>query len=207
MLALIKIADAFKDQLLFQTRLISSTIRDLPPNPAPADLLAAIQTLQHLANATTLDPNALELLATEKAHFKLNATRNNRLAAKARIRRGQDADQLGRTAPASIQRHVTAGYDEFFQKSTAGAIPKTEISKPPFTGAAAAYNTTRLLSDEELAKHTNIELAEQKIEINKFHTDMNMPEPYPDVYDDSIPLSDDHKRHLGIPTPPSSSLF
>lgn len=201
MLALIKIADDFKDQLLFLNRTISSAIRDLPPAPTSEELLATIQMIQNINNGASLNGNALEILATEKAHFKQNATRNARLAAKARMKRGLEPDHFGprNTAPASIARQVPADYSTFFQKSTAAAIPTPAPRTEIYSGAAMAYSKVRILSDEELAQYTDMELAGHKIEINKFYESVKSPAPYPDVYDDSIPLSADHKRHLGLP--------
>ncbi len=201
MLALIKIADDFKDQLLFFNRIISSTITDLPRNPSHEELLAAIQTIQNINNGASINGNALEILAIEKAHFKQNATRNARLAAKARMKRGLDPDLSAprSTAPASIARQVTSDYQEFFQKSTSAAIrspaPRTQI----YTGAATPYRKVQVLSDEQLAQYMDLELAENKMKINKFCESVKMPAPYPDPLDDSVPLSDDHKRHLGLP--------
>lgn len=198
MLALIKIADEFKDQLLFTNRTIASIFSDLPANPSPADLLSAIQSFQSIAQSITLNANALEILATEKAHFKLNATRNARHAARARQKRGSDS-RPANTAPDMLGRHVPDGYGQFFQKSTAGAIPVPQSQRARFTGATAVYNQVTPISDAELAKIHDEELANQKIKLNKLAEASNMPEPYPDWADSSVPLSDDHKRALGLP--------
>jgi len=216
MLALIKIADDFKDQLLFINRTISSTIREIPPAPTFDDLLSAIQALQNINNSITINPNAMEILATEKAHFKQNATRNSRMAMKARLRRatGDDKDSClelaspRNTAPASISRHVPAGYEAFFEKSTAGAINPAPQQTQHYTGAAAPFSKVEILSDEQLSDFTDIKLASQKVEINKFCESKKMPPYYADVYDDTVPLADDHKRYLGLPVESDdSSLF
>lgn len=213
MLALIKIADDFKDQILSLNRLISSTIRELPPSPSPAELLATIQMIQNINNGISLSPQALEILATEKAHFKQNATRNSRMAMKARLKRAQgddrslDAIPPRHTAPASISRHVPAGYDAFFQKSTAGAISTTPQQTQIFTGAAAPFSQIRIWSKEEMERYGDTELAGHKFQINKFYEENKMPSPYPDPYDNSIPLADEHKRHLGLPVEEDDSSF
>lgn len=201
MLALIKIADDFKDQLLFFNRIISSTISELPLKPTYDELLTSIRTIQNINNGTSINGSALEILATEKAHFKQNATRNARLAAKARIKRGLDPDLSAprSTAPASIARQVPADYSAFFQKSTSGAIPASPPKNRIYTGAAAPYSKVQVLSDEQLAQYMDIELAENKMKINKFCESVKTPAPYPDPYDDSIPLLPEHKRHLGLP--------
>lgn len=209
MLALIKIADDFKDQLLFFNRTISSAIRDLPPAPTFDELLATIQSVQNICNTMSINPNALEILATEKAHFKQNATRNSRMAMKARLKRSGGDDRSleaippRHTAPASIARHIPAGYETFFQKSTASAIHTTPQQQTEiYSGVAAPYSKigkVEILSDEQLNKLTDMKLAAHKQEINAFCASHKMPPAYPDPYDDSIPLANEHKRHLGLP--------
>lgn len=206
MLALIKIADNFKDQLLFINRTIHSVFSEIPPNPSPVELLSAIQAFQTIAQEITINSNALEILATEKAHFKLNAARNARHAARARQKRGSETRNAN-TAPDMLGRHVPESYERFFQKSTVGAIPVPQTPRARFTGATAVYNKVSILSDEDLAKIHDEELSAQKIKLNKIHKEANMPEPYPDWGDNSVPLTDEHKRALGLPVDSDDALF
>lgn len=206
MLALIKIADDFKSQLLFFNRTISSAIRDLPPSPTPADLLSTIQQIQNINNSLTLSPIALETLATEKAHFKQNAARNARMALKARLKRGQDLEHVAprSTAPDAISLRAPKDFETFFDKSTKTALPRQAPTTQIYSGAAAPYSQIAPLPDDQLP---DLNLANHKIEINNFCKKRNAPEPYPDPYDDSIPLTLDHKIHLGLPIDEDDSLF
>lgn len=188
MLALINIADDFKSQLLSTNRAALDILKELPINPSPEELLSSLQAIQYLHTHVTLNPNAIETLANERAHFKLNSQRNTRQMLRARQKRGQNLEQPTpkQTAPLAIavkKRNEESFYD-----------------KPQkFTGAAAPYSKVQVLSDEQLAQYMDIELAENKIKINKFCESVKMPAPYPDPYDDSIPLLPEHKRHLGLP--------
>lgn len=179
MLDLIRIADTFKGQTLTTQRLISETIRALSPRPSTDELLAAIQTIQHINNAVHFAPSDLETLATERAHFRLNKSRNTRLAAKARLKRGAPLESAGTTAPPTI-----------------GTPPNPNA---PLRGVAARF---ALLPDSDLAPHIDLPLAERKIAINAAHSTHNMPLPYPDPYD-GAPLAPEH----GGPTPDDSPIF
>jgi len=200
MLALIQIAEDFKSQLLSTNRTALDIIRDLPPNSSSAELLSTIQALQHLHLSLTISPQALEILSTERAHFKLNSQRNTRQMLRARRKRGQDLDHAPNrnTAPHTLTSQGKDNYSAFFDKA-----PTSQI----FTGAAAPYSKIKLLSEEELNSFTDMKLAQHKIDINNFYKSVNAAEPYADVYDDSIPLTSDHKRHLGLPVDDDEGPF
>jgi|688.fasta_scaffold23911_26 hypothetical protein len=214
MLALLKISSDFKDLLLSTHRNISDAIRALPPQPTPDELLSTIQTIQAITNLITINPQALEILANENAHFKLNAQRNTRQMLRNRAKRhatptpykllpgeAPPAEYLtpGKTAPAAIGTKTPEGFSQYFDKSTVLAVPKDPIpATPTHYGAAARYNKT--LSDRQLSQHMNIELADQKHAINQAWTALGQPAPFPDLYNDDEPLSLDHKIHLGLPT-------
>lgn len=203
MLALIKIADDFKTQLLSTNRTVLDIIRALPIQPSPEELLSTIQSIQHLHLQLTINPQALEILSTERAHFKLNQRRNTRQMLRARKKRGLDLDNAPprNTAPHAITVKES-NYSTFFDK------PDQKL----FTGAVAQYNTVKPLSDADLSAQLasigiDMKVVEQKIAMNAQHKEWNMAIPYPDPYDDSIPLSDDHKRHLGLPVDDDDSPF
>lgn len=64
---------------------------------------------------------------------------------------------------------------------------------------------TITLSDLELARHGHdAQLTNHKIQINAEHRAAHMPEPYPDVYDNSIHLTLEHQIGLGLIAPPES---
>lgn len=204
MLALIKIADDFKTQLLSTNRAVLDLIRALPIQPTPEELLTTIQAVQHLHLQLSLSPQALEILSTERAHFKLNSQRNTRQMLRARKKRGLDLDYAPprNTAPQTLTTKGESSYSAFFDK------PAQKL----FTGAAAQYNTVKTLSDADLSAQLasigiDMKLVEHKIAMNNQHKEWNMAIPYPDPYDDSIPLSDDHKRHLGLPVDDDDSPF
>ena len=212
MLALLKISSDFKDLLLSTHRNISDTIRALPPRPTPDELLSAIQAIQSITNLITINPQALEILANENAHFKLNAQRNMRQMLRTRAKRNPTtahshllpgeappAEYLtpGKTAPTSIGTKTPEGFSQYFDKSTVLAVPKDPTpATPTHYGAAARHN--KPLSDRQLAQHMNIELADQKHAINQAWTALGQPAPFPDLYNDDEPLALDHKIHLGL---------
>lgn len=172
MLNLIKAADAYASTLHSLTRFISDTASAIPPD-APSDtLLTALQNIQQFSALSTIPQDLLTLLAEEKAHFKLNATRNERHARRAKLKR------QGLFTPQSLP-----------------PIPSPTTSKQ-----------MPLLSDIELARlGVDFGLTEQKLKMNEQHKEWGMPIPYPDVFDNSIPLSDEHKRHLKLPVESSDS--
>lgn len=204
MLALIKIADDFKSQLLSTNRAVLDLIHDLPRNPTPEELLETIQSIQHFHLQLSLSPQALEILATERAHFKLNKQRNTRQMIRARRKRGMDLDYAPprNTAPDAI-KVKESNYSAFYDK------PEQKL----FTGAAAQYNSVKPLSEEDLNKQfealgTTSELIEHKIKINADWTALGQPAPFPDIYGPE-PLTMDHKIHLGIynPNEEDDSIF
>lgn len=190
MLALIKIADDFKSQLLTTNRAVLDLIRSLPVQPTPDELLEAIQSIQHFHLQLSINPQALEILSTERAHFKLNQQRNTRQMIRARRKRGLDLDYAPprNTAPQAITVKES-NYDQFFDKP----------ASKRFNGATAQYSEIKVLSDEELAQLTDMELAGHKQTINAFCASHNAPPAYPDPYDDNVPLAPEHKRHLNLP--------
>lgn len=88
-ITLIQIAETFKTELLTRQRAITAIISDIPPDAPRESLLRAVQLIQTYNSELTLSPAALDTLSTERAHFKLHAKRNARLAANARKRKGK----------------------------------------------------------------------------------------------------------------------
>lgn len=215
MLALLKISSDFKDQLLFTHRQINSALRALPLSPSPDDLLSTIQQIQTINNSLTINPQALEILANENAHFKQNAQRNLRQMLRTRAKRhgtpanykllpGESAPAEfltpGKTAPESIAPKTPEDFSQFFNKSTMIATqPLNTAPIPASTNFGAAAKHNKNLSDRQLAQHMNIALADQKHAINLAWESLGQPKPYPDLYNDDEPLALDHKIHLGLP--------
>lgn len=186
MLSLIQTADSFKAELFLLTSTISSTIQELPPAPTLAQTLECIQTIQTAIASSRLDPKALDNLASERAHFRANASRNTRMALKAKIKRGQNLEEIPSRTTAPLQ--INAKISPLTKHLQAKPLPA-----PP-----------TLLPDSELPDFV---LANHKIEINKFYSDRNCAEPYPDPYDDSTPLSLDHKIHLNLEPDGDGGIF
>lgn len=164
---LIKAVDSYASTLHALTRFISETASAIPPEASPADLLTAITNIQQFSALSTVPQDLLTLVAEEKAHFKLNANRNERHARRARLKR------KGLAKPAQLPPIPSV--------TTSGEMP--------------------LLSNVELARlGIDFVLSGHKIKMNEQHKEWGMPIPYPDIHDNSIPLTDEHKRHLGLPT-------
>lgn len=207
MLSLIHIADEFKSTLFYTQQFIQDTIKELPKNPSNSDLLSALQSIQQYSAAISFSPAAIENLANEKAHFKLNARRNERSAHSQRRKRGTDesATPARSTAPRSINPQVPDQFASYLAPyrgiALRGDLTPTPASPKLYGAAAASYAAANAspqpMSDAELSKYVNLELSSQKAEINAFCTSHNMPIPYPDIYDDETPLTDDHKLHFG----------
>lgn len=178
MLNLIKAVDAYSSTLHSLTSFISSTASAIPPDPPPAILLSAITNIQQFAALAAVPQSLLTCVAEEKAHFKLNAARNERHARRAKRKRLAQRDLSPNLPP----------------------IPSHQL---------APANSPAILSDIELAKlGVDFTLSGHKIEINNFYLEQGLPAPYPDQHDNSIPLTPDHKRHLGLPVEDDdSSLF
>jgi hypothetical protein len=102
MIALLTIAETFKNELLARQRGIADILSEVPPDAPRESLLRAAQLIQTYNSELSLPPAALDTLATERAHFKLHASRNDRLARKARQRRGSPIDAPSTTAPDKI---------------------------------------------------------------------------------------------------------
>ena len=174
MLNLIKAIDAYSTTLRSLTSFISHTAATIQPN-APADfLLTAITNIQQFAALSSVPQNLLTCVAEEKAHFKLNAARNERHALRAKKKR------LAAQKPTSNQ--------------------------PP--QLPAPNLETQILSDIQLAAlGIDFALSNHKLQINRFYLEQGLPVPYPDHLDNSIPLTDDHKRHLNLPVETDDSIF
>lgn len=101
MIALLAAAQAARTSLKNAanfTRELSSSIT--PETPAP-DLLSALQAIQSYMALLSLSPEHLETIATEQAHFKLNAARNTRHAARARKKRAKHSPHAPAALPSS----------------------------------------------------------------------------------------------------------
>jgi len=190
MIALITAARQCKDCALTYQRFISTEIKNLPAEPALPEAMAVIRAIQTLALTNSIPMEAAEILAREEEHFRLMATKNKRSAEYARRKRGgtTDVPELSGlkspTAPKTLDRFKYASLQE---------IVRPHPAHPNQTPA------TNWTPDDDLIQH--------KIKINEAHKKANMSEPYPDVYDGSIPLRDDDCRALGIPVLSDDSLF
>jgi hypothetical protein len=201
MIALIRIADNLKNQLLTLQSALSDTYTTLPPNPTTSDFLYALQTIQNIKNSISIPPADLETLADERAHFKLHASRNDRLAKRARQRRTGEPSTASLTAPDKITSRPGP-----FALSTA-ISPRPAKNPQQLTGAARPYSTIRPLSADELSTHINMDLVAQKLAINAQHARYNMPEPYADPYNDAEPLLPEHGGTPETESAPDDSLF
>lgn len=171
LIALIGIAEAFKAALLERQRGIEAIIAELPAGPSVGDALRALQLIQQLNNDLSFSPAHLETLLTEKAHFKLHAGRNARLAKKARQRRGSGPGAgPSATAPQVIGAGQTTAY---YAQTPQAARGEAEPASP------AAPSLSAL-----------------KLTINAHHKAFRMSAPYADPYDDSEPLRPGHARAL-----------
>lgn len=191
MLELIRIADAFKTKL-FETRAnIETLAKEVPADATPKQLWDFIASIQLLAHTITVAPNDIETLSVEKAHFKLNATRNAREAKRQRLRRGLNTEvPISRsTAPDSIKVKLADTKFEYITREL--AQPKRHAP----------------LTNDALLAGIDEALANQKLEINKLYREKNMKEPYEDFLDDSVPLHPDHRRALGLPVEDDGELF
>lgn len=178
MIALLSAADSLSQTIKNAATFVSTTASAIPPSPSPDELLTALQAIQSYMALISIPHQHLEAIATEKAHFKLNEARNKRHAARAR--RNRTSSPLPAPTPTT-------------------APPNTS---PPNTSQPA------ILSDIELARlGVDFAMADQKMAINEYHSARNMVIPYPDPYDDSVPLTDEHKRYLGLPVETSKTLF
>ena len=190
MIALITAARQCKDCALTYQRFISTEIKNLPAEPALPEAMAVIRAIQTLALTNSIPMEAAEILAREEEHFRLMATKNKRSAEYARRKRGgtTDVPELSGlkspTAPKTLDRFKYASLQE---------IVRPHPAHPNQTPA------TNWSPDDDLIQH--------KIKINEAHQKANMAEPYPDVYDGSIPLRDDDFRALGIPVLDDGSVF
>jgi hypothetical protein len=107
MIELIRIADALTTTILFHKEQIYSIITALPQDLPRDDLISAVRSIQTLTHSLSISPSHLNTLAAERAHFKLNARRNDRIAKKARQRRGVALDAISATAPQSLTSKPT----------------------------------------------------------------------------------------------------
>jgi hypothetical protein len=190
MLALIEVADAFKDKVLECEKVLSEIFRDLPPNPTLAECLKTLESIQLYRKHLTLSAPHLDTLAVERAHFTANATRNIRHANRAKRKRGAEPTQNRSTAPDTI-RKAPKPFKTIFQKWEG-------LEEPMFKPFGAV--TTDL-------PKTNDTLIRQKIKLNEMHKNLNMKEPYPDVHNDDEPLQPEHRRFLGLPVEDDEGPF
>lgn len=207
MLALIKAADDFREKLLFAEKFIQQTFAEIPRNPTLDEALSAIHTVQHFLAQLAISPQHLDTIATERAHFTANASRNARHALRARIKRNQsDSFNPARsTAPDNIGAKTARTFDQHLKPK--GATLRFHDIPAEFTQTQKPVEPPKVLSDKQLAQYGDMDLAGHKLEINKFYESLKQPAPYPDYYDDSIPLAPEHKRHLQIPVDEDDSLF
>ena len=195
MLALIHAGETFRDQILSSNKFVRTLIQSLPSDATQAQTLQTLQDIQQYFAMMSISPEALNTLATEKAHFRANARRNERHAAHARRKRGaSDTFTSARsTAPDTISPSVPPDLHQYFNIKP-DLQPQT-VHKPTGIVAQQQWTAADILID-------------QKIKINKLYRDTNQPEPYPDFADETVPLTPDHLRALNLPVPESDdSLF
>lgn len=118
MIALLTIAETFKNELLARQRGIADILSEIPPDAPREALLRAAQLIQTYNSELSLPPAALDTLATERAHFKLHAARNDRLARKARQRRGSPIDAPSATAPERLLTKASSPFTRTFTPPT-----------------------------------------------------------------------------------------
>ena len=118
MIALLTIAETFKNELLARQRGIADILSEIPPDAPRESLLRAAQLIQTYNSELSLPPAALDTLATERAHFKLHASRNDRLARKARQRRGSPIDAPSATAPERLLTKASSPFTRTFTPPT-----------------------------------------------------------------------------------------
>ena len=194
MMALITAARQCKDCALTYQRFITTEIKNLPANPELADVMVTLRAIQTLALTNSIPMEAAEILAREEEHFRLMAAKNKRAAAYAKRKRGVPNSELSDTPELSGLKSPTAPKTlDRFKYASLQEIVKPHPSHPNQPPA------TNWSPDDDLIQH--------KIKINEAHRAANMPEPYPDVYDGSIPLRDDDCRALGIPVLSDDELF
>jgi len=194
MMALITAARQCKDCALTYQRFITTEIKNLPANPELADVMVTLRAIQTLALTNSIPMEAAEILAREEEHFRLMAAKNKRAAAYAKRKRGVPANNLADVPELSGLKSPTAPKTlDRFKYASLQEIVKPHPSHPNQPPA------TNWSPDDDLIQH--------KIKINEAHRAANMPEPYPDVYDGSIPLRDDDCRALGIPVLSDDELF
>ena len=197
MLALIHAGETFRDQILSSNKMVRTLIQSLPPNATQAQTLQVLQDIQQYFAMMSISPEALNTLATEKAHFRANARRNERHAAHARRKRGaSDTFTPARsTAPTTISPSVPPDLHKYFNIKP--ELEPQVVHKPTGIVAYQQWNDADVLIDH-------------KIKINKIHADMNMKEPYNSdaIFDESVPLDPDHYQFLGLPRPETDdSIF
>lgn len=195
MLALIHAGETFRDQILSSNKFVRTLIQSLPPNASQSETLQVLQDIQQYFAMMSISPEALNTLATEKAHFRANARRNERHAAHARRKRGaSDTFTSARsTAPDTISPSVPENLSQYFNIKP--DLAPQVVHKPTGIVAQQQWTAADVLID-------------QKIKINKLYRETNQPEPYPDFADETVPLTPDHLRALGLPVPESDdSLF
>ena len=84
---LLEAADAFSSTLRAATTFINETAAALSPDSDRETLLTAIQNIQQYFALTSIPHRLIEAIAEEKAHFKLNKTRNERHARRSKLKR------------------------------------------------------------------------------------------------------------------------
>lgn len=87
MLNLIKAIDAYASTHHTLTKFIADTATAIPPQPSADILLTALQNIQQFAALSAVPQHLLTIVAEEKAHFKLNAARNERHARRSKLKR------------------------------------------------------------------------------------------------------------------------
>ena len=195
MLALIHAGETFRDQILSSNKFVRTLIQSLPSDATQSQTLQVLQDIQQYFAMMSISPEALNTLATEKAHFRANARRNERHAAHARRKRGaSDTFTSARsTAPDTISPSVPENLSQYFNIKP--DLQPQVVHKPTGIVAQQQWTAADVLID-------------QKIKINKLYRETNQPEPYPDFADETVPLTPDHLRALGLPVPESDdSLF
>lgn len=87
MLTLLEAADAFSTTLRAASTFINETASTITPDSDRETLFQAIHNIQQYFALATIPHRFIEAIAEEKAHFKLNRTRNERHARRSKLKR------------------------------------------------------------------------------------------------------------------------
>jgi len=193
----------------------------IPPDASPDDFREALQSLQFATSQQFIPETDIALLAAEEQHFRAAFRKNQRTAAYARRRRAG--------LPSSLSSINNATEGEIAERAVSASLPPNQhsaldgkksptsphnilLKKPldqyttqkPLRSAPAELSTSDMIAKGWLSR-----LAADKMAQDEKRRAVNMSLLYPDLTDDSIPLSLDDQIALGYldPAEIDDSLF